>query len=398
MILSLLDNDLYKMTMMQAVWQRYRHGKATYELINRQQGNLFTESFCDQLRDELSLFSKLGFRSDERDWLENTGLFRKEFIEFLTSFKLDPSKINLRLSRNLSLEIEISGLWVETILWEVPLMALINEIYFNKIRKEWDRNLDHYRERSTEKGNELAQAGCHFSDFGTRRRRSLAVHQTVIDAFTKLKEGQKGCFLGTSNMYLAREFGITPIGTMAHEWIIAHAGIYGISGANRKALQVWRNVYENKLLIALTDTYTTELFLKEFSGPLARQYEGVRHDSGNPFSFAQNVISFYRREGIDPSTKTAVFSDNLTVERAIAIQRGVGGNIQPFFGIGNHFTNDFPGSPALDIVIKMTRINGRPVTKISDNPHKASGLPKAIEESLATIKRELARSRTNAPP
>ena len=394
MISSLLDNDLYKLTMMQAVWERYRDAKATYEFINRRPSDRLTESFCDRLRDELSLFHKLGFRNDERAWLGNTGLFKTGFLEFLASFQLDPSQINFELSENSGLEIKISGLWLETILWEVPLMALISEIYFEKVRREWDRNLDRYRERSADKGIRLAQAGCRFTDFGTRRRRSSAVHHAVIDALAQLKEEQKGYFLGTSNMYLAREFGIPPIGTMAHEWIMAHAGIYGISGANRKALQIWKEVYGDRLLIALTDTYTTDLFLKEFSGPLAQQYEGVRHDSESPFSFAQKVIGFYRSEGIDPSARKAVFSDSLNVERAIAIQRRVGDRIQPFFGIGTHFTNDFPGSPALNMVIKMSSINGRPVAKISDAPSKASGPRGVIKESLAAIEREMGDSST----
>ncbi len=394
MISSLLDNDLYKLTMMQAVWERYPDATVTYEFINRRPSDKFNHEFCDRLSDELLVFRDLRLSPDERNWLETQGLFKTGFLEFLASFLLLPSQVSLELVDGSRLRIEIAGRWLETILWEVPLMALISEVYFETVERAWDKSFDLYLEKTLTKGTRLAEAGCRFTDFGTRRRRSSALHRAVVEAFTSLEGERRGFFLGTSNMHLAREFGIPPIGTMAHEWIMAHAGLFGVSGANRKALHVWREIYGDRLLIALTDTYTTDLFLKEFSGPLAQQYEGVRHDSESPFPFAEKVIGFYHDEGIDPSTRKAVFSDSLDVDRAIAIQERVGGEIQPLFGIGTHFTNDFPGSPALNMVIKMSSINGRPVAKISDDPSKASGPKSAIHESLTAIERAMEDRKT----
>ena len=280
------------------------------------------------------------------------------------------------------MDIAIEGLWLNTILWEVPLMALICEAYFVIEDAEWDNDLNSYFNKTIKKGKRLSYAGCFFSDFGTRRRRSLDIQSIVVDALS-YTEG----FMGTSNMMLAKDNNIPVIGTMAHEWIMAHAGINGVINANFFALMNWADVFGDKLLLALTDTYTSDLFFKQFPSP--DTFQGVRHDSGCPSEYTEKVLNFYKTVNIDPAEKKIIYSNGLDVDEAIRIHKYVDHRIQDFFGIGTHFTNDFIDSPALNIVIKMVEINNIEVAKISDDLGKESGSKEAIEHSLMEIKKRL---------
>lgn len=388
MIPSILDNDLYKFTMMYAVWKKYPDARVTYEFINRRGSDRFTPEFLDILRGQIAQMGCLRLSDEEHDWLGEQEIFGADFLAFLKSFRLNPADVKTELSAEGALEITVEGLWVDTILWEVPLMALICEVYYQTVDTGWDHDLDHYYHKTLAKGIRMSDAGCTFADFGTRRRRSFETHQRVIQAFVDVAGRTQSGFVGTSNVHLARVFDTRPIGTMAHEWIMGHAGMFGVAGANRKALEAWTEVFGKKLLVALTDTYTTDLFLKEFRGELATFYDGIRHDSESPFHFGDRAVAFYEASGIDPMTKRIVFSDGLDVETAIEIQRYTQGRIGAVYGIGTHFTNDFEGSPALNIVIKMHAINGVQVAKISDAPGKASGDPLAVRQSLDVIERE----------
>ncbi|WP_309399655.1 nicotinate phosphoribosyltransferase [Cerasicoccus maritimus] len=378
---TLLDNDLYKFTMMQAVWRKQREAQVRYRFINRRPRLPFTVTCVAAMRDQIHALADVRFTADELAYLRGLPFMQGEFVDFLAGFQLRADDVELEL-RNGELAMAIEGGWVDTILWEVPLLALVSENYFRHIDQDWDQDLGAYFDRAVTKGQRMTAANARFIEFGTRRRRNFATQETVVRAFN---EAGVDC-LGTSNVHFARTFGMKPVGTMAHEWIMGYAGLVGVEQANAKALQAWRDVYGEQLSVALTDTYTTDLFFDNLRGELAQAYAGMRHDSECPFRFADRVLEFYAEEGIDPLTKRIVFSDSLDVDKALAIQEHVAGRIPVSFGIGTHFTNDFAGSAALNIVIKLDEINGVKVAKLSDNPEKACGDKTAVTEAMKFIK------------
>ncbi len=374
--------------MQRAVKQAYPEADVTYQFIDRGNITNITSGYIDLLGQRIDAMPMLVLKEDERIWLSQFDFFPVKYLDYLENFRFDPREVEFSLSANHNLKLEVRGNWANTILWEVPLLALISETYYEIIDTNWEKNPKFYYEKSRQKGLRLSKAGCIFSDFGTRRRRSYAMHEEVVRAFSELPHflpSGKSAFAGTSNVHLARKFGLQPIGTMAHEWIMGHAGLFGIRDANRHALEVWRNVFAGQLSIALTDTYTTDLFLLDFDKELSEHYDGVRQDSGSPIFFTDDIIAHYQKHGIDPATKKIIFSDSLNVEKAIEYHNYVGSNANPSFGIGTHFTNDFENSPALDIVIKMASINDIPVVKISDDIAKATGDSKFEQEAIEII-------------
>jgi len=377
---TLLDNDLYKFTMMQAVWLKYPKTPVRYQFINRRQEDVFTEEAVDLIRERIARLADCCLTGEELKFLAELPFIHADFIEFLRSFKLHAKDVKVEFKDG-QLVLWTEGKWVDTILWEVPLMAIISETYFEVVDQDWKSDVDAYAERTREKGMRLTDAGCDFFEFGTRRRRSYAYQDAVVGAF-KAVGGTLG---GTSNLHFAMKHGLPPIGTMAHEWIMGHAGLGKVETANQAALDAWLEVYQGQLDTALTDTYTTEFFLKNIRGRLARTYDALRHDSECPFEFTDKVLQFYTDEGIDATEKGIVFSDSLNVDKAIAINRHVAGRTKTWFGIGTHFTNDFADSRALNIVIKLYEVDGVKVAKISDNPIKASGDPLAVQRSLEAI-------------
>jgi len=259
------------------------------------------------------------------------------------------------------------------------MMAIISELYFAEIDTEWD--YEGVLNKAIDKGRRLAAAGCKFADFGTRRRRSYKTQRIIIDG---LRQGSNDSLIGTSNVKLALDNNIKPIGTMAHEWLMGISVLEGLYNANYFALQNWVRVYHANLGIALTDTYGLPSFIRNFSLELAKLYDGVRHDSGCPFKFANNIIKMYKGYGIDPTSKSIVFSDGLDVETAVKLQQEFGHKVRVGFGIGTHLTNDFENSPALNIVIKLWSCGKDktekeiPVVKLSDTPGKVMGDPDAV--------------------
>lgn len=379
-IQSLLDNDLYKLTMMQAVWLKQPEAKVRYQFINRRPSNRFTPDCVDRIREETKALCQLRFAKDELEFLRSQPFMRADFVDFLRRFQLDADHVTISESDG-QLGIAIEGPWVDTILFEVPLMAIISQCYFETVDRDWNDDTEAYLRKTLEKGRRLSRAGCAFIEFGTRRRRTYGIQDAVVRAFN----GPDMTCTGTSNVHFAMKYGMTPVGTMAHEWIMGYGGLVGVADANRAALSAWREVYGDQLGIALTDTYTTDLFMENIRGDLAKNYFGLRHDSECPLTFTDKVLAFYRAEGIDPKEKLLVFSDSLTVDKAIEIEQYVDGTAQTAYGIGTHFTNDFGVSLALNMVIKLFAINGTPVAKISDNTDKASGDDEAVAAALAAI-------------
>ncbi|WP_333788161.1 nicotinate phosphoribosyltransferase, partial [Methanomethylovorans sp.] len=231
--------------------------------------------------------------------------------------------------------------------------------------------LDHYAEKIRSIGKELNGHGCLFTEFGTRRRRSFQLQDKVIEVLCGLP-----CFTGTSNVHLARKYGIKPVGTIGHEWIMGNSALMGLRRANYFAFDNWVKVYAGNLGIALSDTFGTDAFFADFDLRLSKLYDGVRHDSGDPFGFTDKVIGHYRSMGIDPMKKTLVFSDSLHAADAIRLKEHCAGRINCSFGIGTSLTNNqdfFRTTPPLNIVIKMHSINDIPVVKLSDSCEKETG-------------------------
>jgi nicotinate phosphoribosyltransferase len=383
-ILSLTDNDLYKFTMQKAVLDRFPGVKVTYRFTNRGE-HKFTTDFLAQLNAQIGLVSQLRLTTEESRFLLKTCPFLgDQYINWLSSYQFDPGEVSTKIVND-QLELEISGLWERTILWEVPLMAAISECYFADEDSERKNLRFDYEPATYRKGDTLSRVGVKFSDFGTRRRRSHSIQHLVVNA---LKQSGKEHFVGTSNVHFARLHEVRPIGTMAHEWIMGVSALESLRHANRFAMYHWSQAFKGDLGTALTDTFGQFAFWGDFDGYYARLFDSVRHDSGDPINFGDNTIAHYKKLGIDPMHKTIIFSDGLDVQKAWEIHARFFGKINTAFGIGTHFTNDVEGSKALNMVIKMTTCDGVPVVKLSDVPTKATGDKDAIRVAKWTFFRE----------
>lgn len=379
MLTSLLDNDFYKITMQNAVIKRFPYAHARYAFINRGE-HAFPEGFGEALRGEVDRMVALCLTEEEKRYLETTCPYLDPtYLDFLAGFRYDPREVTIEQQGG-ELSVVIEGPWYRTILWEVPLMALISELWY-RLRgvavSEEDEAL--IEQRTREKIELYRQHGLKIAEFGTRRRFSFAVHDRVVEA---LRHYGGEAFSGTSNVLLAMRHWVKPIGTHAHEWFMFHGARFGFKMANSLALEHWVDVYRGDLGIALTDTFTTRAFFESFDKKFAKLFDGVRHDSGDPIEFADATIAHYRRLGIDPLSKTIIFSDALTPEKVERIRAFCQGRIGMAFGIGTNFTNDIGVAP-MNMVIKMVeaRPEGQgwlPVVKLSDVPTKNTGDPEMI--------------------
>jgi nicotinate phosphoribosyltransferase len=379
MLTSLLDNDFYKITMQNAVIKRFPYAHARYAFINRGE-HAFPEGFGEALRGEVDRMATLRLSDEEKRYLQTTCPYLDPtYLDFLAGFRYDPSEVTIE-QQGSELSVVMEGPWYRTILWEVPLMALISELWY-QLRgvgvSEDDEAL--IEQRTREKIELYRQHGLKIAEFGTRRRFSFAVHDRVVEA---LRHYGGEAFSGTSNVLLAMRHGVKPIGTHAHEWFMFHGARFGFKMANSLALEHWVDVYRGDLGIALTDTFTTRAFFESFDKKFAKLFDGVRHDSGDPIEFADATIAHYQRLGINPLSKTIIFSDALTPEKVERIRAFCQGRIGMAFGIGTNFTNDIGVAP-MNMVIKMVeaRPEGQgwlPVVKLSDVPTKNTGDPEMI--------------------
>ncbi|MGE6512476.1 nicotinate phosphoribosyltransferase [Vreelandella aquamarina] len=379
MLTSLLDNDFYKITMQNAVIKRFPYAHARYAFINRGE-HAFPEGFGEALRGEVDRMATLRLSDEEKRYLQTTCPYLDPtYLDFLAGFRYDPSEVTIE-QQGSELSVVMEGPWYRTILWEVPLMALISELWYH-LRgvgvSEDDEAL--IEQRTREKIELYRQHGLKIAEFGTRRRFSFAVHDRVVEA---LRHYGGEAFSGTSNVLLAMRHGVKPIGTHAHEWFMFHGARFGFKMANSLALEHWVDVYRGDLGIALTDTFTTRAFFESFDKKFAKLFDGVRHDSGDPIEFADATIAHYQRLGINPLSKTIIFSDALTPEKVERIRAFCQGRIGMAFGIGTNFTNDIGVAP-MNMVIKMVeaRPEGQgwlPVVKLSDVPTKNTGDPEMI--------------------
>lgn len=376
-ITSILDNDFYKFTMQNAVIKLFPYARVRYRFINR--GNhAFPPGFAHALRNETERMTRLKLRPAEKAFLKNRCPYLDPtYLDFLSGFQYDPSELTIT-QKGEKLEVHIEGLWYRTILWEVPVMALISELYYKLTGKKRLPD-DQVTAIVKNKIQHYQKLGVKIAEFGTRRRHSYQVHRLVVNT---LAQNGEGCFTGTSNVALARLTRVKPIGTHAHEWFMFHSARYGWKMSNTLALENWVNVYRGDLGIALSDTYTSKVFFESFDKKFSKLFDGVRHDSGDPIRFAKATIAHYKRYNIDPLSKTIIFSDALNPEKVDRIAGFCRGKIGMSFGIGTNFTND-TGLEPLNIVIKMseTRPHGENwirVVKLSDEPGKYTGDPDMI--------------------
>jgi len=379
-IKSLLDNDLYKFSMQNAVLKLFPKEKVRYSFILRSKVD-FPERFAENVRAAVLNMRYLTLTSEEKEFFANKCKYiDPSYFDFLEGYHYDPVEVGI-IQNGGELQINIEGLWYRTILWEVPLLALISELYFRMTYHSiYDENTRH--EHNQKKAAIFNYANIKVADFGTRRRYSYAVQREMVG---DLKDRMtKGLFVGTSNVHLAHVFNVAPIGTEAHEWFMFHGAKFGFQMANELGLKHWADVYNGSLGTALCDTYTTDAFLKSFNMKYAKLYDGVRQDSGDVYEFAEKMIAHYKKLGIDPLSKTIVFSDSLDPEKAKEISGWCNGKIKCSFGIGTNLSNDVGALP-LNMVIKMTAAkleeDGKwiPTIKLSDVSGKHTGDSKMIE-------------------
>jgi len=319
-----------------------------------------------EILEEIDHLCTLKFTQLELDYLSSIRFIKKDYVDFLSLMRLNREHIIVQMIDN-EIDIKIKGSWLLTILFEVPVLAIVNEVYFRNTISNPDYS--EANRRLKEKMRVANHEGFKFSDFGTRRRFSREWQETVVNVLSIAKSSIG--FTGTSNVLLAMKNNVTPIGTMAHEFIMAHQQVGPrLVDSQKAALQSWVDEYRGDLGIGLTDTIGIDAFLRDFDLYFAKLYDGLRHDSGDPIEWGDKCIEHYKKLKVDPKTKTLVFSDGLDFDKASRIFNHFKDHIDVAFGIGTNLTNDFPGVKPLNIVVKMTRCNGRPVAKISDAPTK----------------------------
>lgn len=369
-ITSLCDTDLYKLTMMQAVFHQHSTAKVKYSFKCRNEG-VDLHPIVERLKQEIAALCQLRFQKDELEYLSKMRFMKPDFIGFLEMFYLQEKHISVYPIANGEIEIEINGPWLNTILFEVPVLAMVNQIYFEtqnteEVLAEGRRRLHEKIDFLLSKSEEELD-GFNMSDFGTRRRFHKDWQEYVV---MTLKNRIPKQFKGTSNVWLAMKLNIFAFGTMAHEWLQAFQGLNSrLVDFQKAAFESWSQEYRGDLGIALTDVVGIDAFTKDFDLYFCKLFDGVRHDSGSPYEWTEKMITHYKGNNIDPKQKQFVYSDGLTMASAWDLYVQYKNEIKSFFGIGTHLTNDVGVKP-LNVVLKMVECNGQPVAKLSDSKGK----------------------------
>ncbi|KAI9003370.1 nicotinate phosphoribosyltransferase [Hyaloraphidium curvatum] len=408
---SILDTDWYKLTMMQAVAEHYPEAYVHYRFKTRNpKRDVFPKPAYDVLVKKLNDMEHVALTDEEEQWLLSTTPYLKPaFVARLKQFRFRPrEQLQVSLTPEGIVEIDIRGKWVDVILYEVPILYLISETFFEYVETDWDyMHPADQREQARRKIAQLFEGDCFFSDFGTRRRRSYRAQETVIRELAKAhfaeieKTGKPFSHCsGTSNVNFARLYNLRPVGTVAHEWTMALSALEATTGlkhANKMALSKWASTYTGPdFRIALSDTFGVDAFLEDFDDNLADMYRGTRHDSGDATVYVDKIVGHYKKLGIDPAEKVIVFSDALSIAKCLRYKKYADSKgIESRFGIGTHLTNDFKfisdpakSSSTLNIVIKLHSVARTPadkqipVVKLSDEPDKYTGDKEAVQEAL----------------
>lgn len=375
-ITSLLDTDFYKFTMGQVILHQYPSFQVTWTFKCRNSDVNFTSEMIEEITQQIKEYCKLSFRQEELDYLRRFAFLKGNYIDFLSVYHPQFEHISIK-GENGKLEIEAKGPWFLTTYYETPILAIVNEVYYKMSYSEEEYNkLKIEQVRRFDEKMSLVEKGIYnlsiFSEFGTRRRFSFDSQSEIIKKLNDLsKENKLGSskFFGTSNVLFAKEYNVSPVGTMAHEFVMAvgqgqHE--YNPAYSNKFALESWVKEYGTRNGIYLTDTLGTDNFLLDFNDHYSTVFSGVRHDSGCPFKWGDKIISHYQSHGINPKSKTFLFSDSLDFNRASEIYNYFKDKATVAFGIGTNITND-TGAMPLNIVMKITSVNGQPVAKCSDD-------------------------------
>lgn len=389
------DDDLYKFTMCCAVIDTFPRTQVKYR-FNDRDNRVYPPGFAEALREQIAMLEQLVITDEEIEFMQRTCTYIPGwFYSFLKGFRYDRRWVTVEQDSEGHLSVEFEGCWSQTILLEVKVLAIISELYYIMTGRAGELDYDDFAQRSARKAERLLEAGCSFSDFGTRRRASFRAQECAVAAMAECAAthpDSPGKFVGTSNVYLAMKYSLTPIGTMAHELICAIAGMYGPLMANHLAMKVWSDTYRGALGTYLYDTFGWRIFSLNFSEDYANMFKGLRVDSGNNYEQLDKIVEKYRSLNIDPATKQVVFSNGLNVDEAIRIQKYALGKCIPSYGIGTHFTNDFPGIKPMNIVVKLVAVKiteswpfYSSTCKLSEDHGKYTGDPATVSTFLQLL-------------
>ena len=368
-VVSLLDTDLYKFNMDQVIFHKHTDLCGQYYFKCRNKDIVFTPEMAQEINEQIDHLCTLSFKKEELDYLRSIRFIKNDYVEFLRLWHPIRDYVSVELKENGELSVVVDGPLFSAMQFEIFLLEIINEVYF-RMKYDYDV-LRRSAEERLDKKIELMNDGTYtfrFAEFGCRRRLSREWEDEVV---RRLVTETTNC-IGTSNVYLAMKYNVTPIGTYAHEFVQMYQGIDSIPLAytNHYAMKDWYAEYDGDNGTALTDTITTDLFLLDFNRSMVNNYTGVRHDSGDPYDWGEKMITHYKHYGVDPATKLLLFSDNLNFDKAQRLYDYFRDKTKVSFGIGTFVSND-TCEDALNIVIKLQYVNGRPVAKLSDTPGKA---------------------------
>ena len=372
-ITRLTDTDLYKFTMQQTMLHRNPQAQALSEFVCRNAPDYPLAELARDVNEQIDHLVSLRFTGEELSYLAKRPYFKSDYIDFLEGFQLRRRHIEVSTDSG-RLVIKAQGPLVRTTMFEIFVLSIVNELYFERFDQEaalsrgqalLERKIDHLRIVNTTGLQNLGPF--EFFDFGTRRRFSRAWQDHVVQSLAREVPAH---FKGTSNVHLAMKHNLTPIGTMAHEYLQMYQGLgVQLKNTQKAALEDWASEYRGDLGIALTDVINMDAFLRDFDLYFAKLFDGLRHDSGDPFVWGEKAIAHYQKLKIDPTSKRLVFSDGLDLGKAVALHQAFAGRIRCGFGIGTNLTNDVGLAP-LNIVMKLMSVNQQPVAKISDAPGK----------------------------
>lgn len=362
---SALDNDQYKFSMMQAILHQHSAATAEYLFKCRTPGIDFRPYVGDIIKNVNKMCNHIRFSDEDVEYIGDLGFYKPDFLRILKLFRFNYDYVNITADNDGTLHIHITGPWLHTILFEVPILSIVSEVYSTDM--SMDYTLANGRTMDKIDMIKAAEMALLFAEFGGRRRHSVMSQDNAVALF---KQYCPENLVGTSNLMMAKKHNIKAIGTMAHEWGQAHQALYRVADSQFMALENWAKEYRGDLGIALSDVIGLKYFLHDFDKYFSKLFDGTRQDSGDPYLYGTEMIKHYENMGIDPRTKTIVFSDGLDFKEAIELAKTFSGVINVSFGIGTHITNDF-GFKALQLVLKMTRCNEQSVAKLSDSPGKS---------------------------
>lgn len=389
------DDDLYKFTMCCAVVANYPRARVKYQFTDRD-NSVYPHRFAQRLNEQIAMLENLRITEEEIAFLQHRCPYLPYwFFNYLRGFRYRKEWVVASQDAEGHLSINIEGAWCETIFLEVKLLAIVSELYYEMTGRISSLDYEDYAVRSADKARRLLEAGATFSDFGTRRRASFDAQDTAVRAMAEYAAAHPelpGRMAGTSNVYLAMKYDLVPIGTMAHEFVCAIAGMYGPQMANHLAMKAWSNTFRGALGTFLYDTYGWRIFSLNFSEDYANMFKGLRVDSGDNIEQLEMICDKYTSLGIDPRTKQVVFSNALDTKRAVDLHRYAVTRCLPSFGIGTHFTNDFPDLKPRNIVIKLKAVKiteswtfYNETCKLSEDRGKYTGDPEVVAGFRRTL-------------